>query len=89
MPPCILRHEPDGCQIAIEVEDRADKASALKVRLTKIWHLAVPDGDSDGAGHLLHLLYRIPQILGPSCFGGQGSGDRNHADQELYFGVLV
>lgn len=32
MPPCILRLEPDGCQIAVEVEDRADKASVLKVR---------------------------------------------------------
>ena len=31
VPPCILQHESDGCQIAIEVEDRADKASMLKV----------------------------------------------------------
>lgn len=31
VPPCILQHEADGCQIAIEVEDRADKASMLKV----------------------------------------------------------
>jgi hypothetical protein len=33
VPPCIkARAEPAGCQIAVEIEDRADKASVLKVR---------------------------------------------------------
>ena len=32
VPPCIKpRSEPAGCQIAVEIEDRADKASVLKV----------------------------------------------------------
>ena len=32
VPPCIKpRAEPAGCQIAVEIEDRADKASVLKV----------------------------------------------------------
>ena len=32
VPPCIkARAEPAGCQIAVEIEDRADKASVLKV----------------------------------------------------------
>ena len=36
VPPCILRRDPDGCQIAVEVEDRADKASVLKARPTAV-----------------------------------------------------
>ena len=32
VPPCIKPcAEPAGCQIAVEIEDRADKASVLKV----------------------------------------------------------
>ena len=37
VPPCIkARAEPAGCHIAVEIEDRADKASVLKVRRRRV-----------------------------------------------------
>jgi len=60
VPPCIKpRAEPAGCQIAVEIEDRADKASVLKVGVVRSTSL-----DQGRAGCMFWPLHSLRHKIG-------------------------
>lgn len=64
VPPCIVHVEPEGCQIALEVEDKATKPDIIKISADSVRIAIVSSVSHDHAnGEILEFMAKVLILL--------------------------